>query len=95
MSSYRVIRCITPLVPEGFACTVMAVREDVAGHNEFDVRVCATAMEANLAADAMEAEMRARIASRGDLVAAAKKRATLAGVSPALTPRPARSRPRP
>lgn len=78
MSSYRIIRCITPLVPEGFACTVMAVRENVAGHNEFDVRVCATAMEANIAADAMEAEMRARIASRGEMVAPAKKRTPVA-----------------
>ena len=78
MSSYRIIRCITPLVPEGFACTVMAVRENVAGHNEFDVRVCATAAEANLAADAMEAEMRVRIASRGELIAPAKKRLTVA-----------------
>ena len=74
MSSYRIIRSITPLVPEGFACTVMAVRENVAGHNEFDVRVCATALEANIAADAMEAEIRARIASRGEQVAPAKKR---------------------
>ena len=74
MSSYRIIRSITPLVPEGFACTVMAVRENVAGHNEFDVRVCATALEANIAADAMEAEIRARIASRGEQVAPAKER---------------------
>ena len=72
MSSYRIIRSITPLVPEGFACTVMGVREDLAGHNEFDVRVCATAMEANLAADAMEAEIRSRIASRGELVSPRK-----------------------
>ena len=78
MSSYRIIRSITPLVPEGFACTVMAVRENVAGHNEFDVRVCATALEANIAADAMEAEIRTRIASRGELVAPAKQRTAVA-----------------
>jgi hypothetical protein len=78
MSSYRIIRCITPLVPEGFACTVMGVREDMAGHNEFDVRVCATAIEANIAADAMEAEIRARIASRGERVAPVKKRTAVA-----------------
>lgn len=78
MSSYRIIRSITPLIPEGFACTVMAVREDIAGHNEFDVRVCATAMEANIAADAMEAELRTRIASRGERVAPARKLAVVA-----------------
>ena len=72
MSSYRILRSITPLVPDGFACTVMGVREDLAGHNEFDVRVCATAMEANLAADAMEAEIRIRIASRGESVSPRK-----------------------
>jgi hypothetical protein len=78
MSTYRIIRSITPLVPEGFACTVMAVRENAAGRNEFDVRVCATAIEANLAADAMEAELRARIASRGESVSAPKQRAAVA-----------------
>jgi len=78
MSSYRIIRCITPLVPEGFACTVMGVREDMAGHNEFDVRVCETAIEANIAADKMEAEIRTRIASRGERVAPAKLSTALA-----------------
>ena len=78
MSTYRIIRSITPLVPEGFACTVMAVREDARGHNEFDVRVCGTALEANLAADAMEAEIRVRIASRGESVSAPPKLAAVA-----------------
>ena len=80
MSTYRIIRCITPLVPEGFACSVMGVREDPAGHNEYGVRVCATAMEANIAADALEQEIRERITARGESVATPPKAArALAG----------------
>jgi hypothetical protein len=80
MSTYRIIRSITPLVPEGFACTVMGVREDTAGRNEYGVRVCATALEANIAADALEREIRERIAARGEAVSTPPKAArALAG----------------
>ena len=69
MSALRIIRQISPLGFAGYACTVMAVREDSAGKNEFGVRLRSTLAEAERAADALEGEIRARIVARGDSIA--------------------------
>ena len=68
MKTYRITRQVTSLGTAGFACTVMAIREDVAGINEFGVRLCATSVEAECAADLLEAQVRDRVTARGGTV---------------------------
>lgn len=68
MKSYRITRHVTSLGTAGFACTVMAIREDIAGVNEFGVRLCASSAEAEQAAHVLEAQVRDRVTSRGGVV---------------------------
>jgi hypothetical protein len=69
MHRYTIIRRITPLASGDFACTVMAVRQQVEGKNQFDVKICPTLAEAERTGDALEREIRASLAARGDEVA--------------------------
>lgn len=69
MSSYRITRQITSLGTAGYACTVMAIREDAAGKNEFGIRFCFDWAEAERVAHGLEAEIRGRVLARGDAVA--------------------------
>ena len=68
MKSYRIVRQVTSLGSAGFACTVMAIREDTAGKNEFGVRLCATSAEAERAGHLLEAEIRRSVIVRGGTV---------------------------
>lgn len=68
-NKYRIIRHITSLRTAGYACTVMAIREDVAGKNEFATRLCSTRAEADRAAQLLESEIRERLVMRGGAVA--------------------------
>ncbi len=66
--TYRIIRHITSLRTAGYACTVMAIREDTDGKNEFATRLCSDWAEADRAAQALESEIRERIEARGGAV---------------------------
>ena len=69
MNTYRIIRHITSLRTAGYACTVMAIREDTAGKNEFATRLCSNREEADRAAQLLESEIRKRLIARGAAVA--------------------------
>jgi hypothetical protein len=68
MSRYRIIRQVTPAGHTGFACTVMAIREDTADRNEYLVRICATEDEARRTSHEIEALIRAQVEARGGTV---------------------------
>jgi hypothetical protein len=69
MNRYTIIRRITPLASGDFACTVMAVRQDIGGKNEYDVKICATLEEAHRTGDQVEQRIRQQIEMRGGVVA--------------------------
>ena len=65
MSSHRITRQITSLGTAGYACTVMAIRKDKAGKNEFAVRLCSTWAAAERAARLLEVDIRQRVLLQG------------------------------
>jgi hypothetical protein len=69
MHRYTIIRRITPLSSGDYACTVMAVRQDIEGRNQFDVKICADLAEAERTGEALERQIRESLAARGDVVA--------------------------
>ena len=68
MSTYRIIRHITEFRTAGYACTIMAIREDTAGKNECLTRLCADRTEAERAARLLEDQLRNQVRSRGDAI---------------------------
>lgn len=70
MNRYTIIRSITPIGAGDFACTVMAVRQDIDGKNQFDVKICPSLEEAERIAETIERQLRERIQAHGDVVAA-------------------------
>ena len=68
MSSYRITRQITSLGTAGYACTVMAIRDDTSGKNEFGIRLCSDRAEAERSARLLEGEILERVLARGGAV---------------------------
>jgi hypothetical protein len=76
MHRYTIIRRVTPLVSGDYACTVMAVRQDPGGKNEFDVKICATLAEAENTCDAIERRIREQVEARGGVIAESSETST-------------------
>ena len=66
---YQLIKQVNPLKSGEYACTVMAVRQDIEGKNEYDVKICATLEEAHRTGDQVEQRIRQQIEMRGGVVA--------------------------
>ena len=66
--TYRIIRHITAFRTAGYACTVMAIRDDTAGKNEFATRLCTDRAEADSAAIVLEIELRERVRAKGGVI---------------------------
>ena len=66
---YQLIKQVNPLKSGEYACTVMAVRKTTAGRNEFAVTICPCLEATEGAIQAMEADVRNRVASTGGVIA--------------------------